>query len=70
MATTLIHEPRQTIERADDPFHDPLLGVIAAAFIVLALVIVILTGLVIWGVEYRTPAWNSNSYPPPVVHRW
>jgi hypothetical protein len=70
MATTLIHEPQQTIERADDPFHDPLLGAIAVVFIVLALVIVMLTGLIIWGVEYGTPAWNSNSYPPPVVHRW
>jgi hypothetical protein len=70
MATTLIDEPRQTIERADDPFHDPLPGVIAAAFIVLAPVIVMLTGLIMWGVEYRTPAWNSNSYPPPVVYRW
>jgi hypothetical protein len=70
MATTLIDEPRQTMESADDPFHDPLLGAIAAVLFVLALVIVMMTGLIIWGVQYRTPGWNSNSYPAPVVHRW
>jgi hypothetical protein len=70
MATTLTHHAQQAMAAADDPFHDPLLGGIAAAFLVLALVIVMLTGLVIWGVEYRTPAWNSNSYPAPVAHRW
>ena len=69
MATTLTHHTQQAAA-ADDPFHDPLLGGIGAAFLVLALVIVMLTGLVIWGVEYRTPSWNSNSYPAPVVHRW
>jgi len=70
MATTLTHHIQHAAGAADDPFHDPLLGGIAGAFVVLALVIVILTGLVIWVVEYRKPAWNSNSYPAPVVHRW
>lgn len=21
-----------------------------------------------WGVEIRTPPWNANSFPPPIVH--
>jgi thiosulfate reductase cytochrome b subunit len=54
----------------DDPFHDPALGGVAFAFVILGLVILVLTGLLIWGVEYRTPSWNANSYPPPIAHRW
>ncbi|MBI2189426.1 MAG: hypothetical protein HYU37_20205 [Acidobacteria bacterium] len=72
MATTLI-DPKQAppdVIGTDDPFHDPVLGGIAIVFVLLGLVIVLLTGLIHWGVEYRSPPWNANSYPPPVVHRW
>ena len=70
MATTVRnvrHAPSGTNE---DPFHDPVVIGIGVAFAVMALLIVLLTGLIHWGVEYRTPPWNANSYPPPVVHRW
>ncbi|HEY5618574.1 MAG TPA: hypothetical protein VIK60_11565 [Vicinamibacterales bacterium] len=71
MATSLVHTATLgAAGAADDPFHDPLMGGVAAAFILLGVVILVLTGLLIWGVEYRTPSWNSHSYPPPVVHRW
>jgi hypothetical protein len=55
---------------ADDPLHDLGMAGVAAAFVVLGLVILVLTGVVIWGVQYRSPGWNAHSYPPPVVHRW
>lgn len=54
----------------DDPFHDPLMGGIGLAFLLVGVAILLLTGLIHWGVEYQTPPWNANSYPPPVVHRW
>ena len=53
---------------ADDPFHDPLMLGIGIVFILVALVILSLTGLFYWGVEYGTPPWNAHSFPPPVVH--
>lgn len=52
----------------DDPFHDPLLLGIGIAFFILAVVILALTGLIHWGVEYQAPPWNANSFPPPVPH--
>jgi hypothetical protein len=55
---------------AGDPFHDPVLGGIGIAVVFVCVAILLLTGLIHWGVEYRTPPWNANSYPPPVVHRW
>jgi len=72
MGTTPIDPDRARPETTDtdDPFHDPLLGGIGIAFVLLAIAIVLLTGLIHWGVEYRTPPWNANSYPPPIVHRW
>lgn len=71
MATALVHDGRHSaIGAADDPFHDPGMAGVAAALVVLGLVILILTGVVIWGVQYRSPGWNAHSYPPPVVHRW
>ena len=70
MATALLDERRNAPDAADDPFHDPAMGAVAAAFIVVGLVILVLTGIVIWGVQYRSPGWNAHSYPPPIVHRW
>lgn len=61
------HIPSGTNE---DPFHDPLMIGIGLVFAVMAVLIVLLTGLIHWGVEYQSPPWNANSYPPPVVHRW
>lgn len=69
MATALIND-RQGATSADDPFHDPGMGVVAATFLVIGLVILVLTGVVIWGVQYRSPGWNAHSYPAPIVHRW
>jgi len=52
----------------DDPFHDPLLIGIGIVFIVVALVIVALTGLFYWGAVYDAPSWSAHSFPPPIVH--
>ena len=52
----------------DDPFHDPAMLGIGIAFIVMLLVILVLTGLIHWGIEYQSPSWNSHAYPPAVVH--
>jgi hypothetical protein len=52
----------------DDPFHDPVLRWIGVAFVLLIVAIVLLTGLVQWGVEYQSPAWNSHAYPPAIAH--
>jgi hypothetical protein len=66
---TVVHQPKQTSPNlTDDPFHDPLLKGVGVAFIVLALVVLALTGLLIWGVQYGTPPWSANSFPPPIVH--
>lgn len=71
MPTALVHEKTHAaMGAADDPFHDRAMAGVAAAFVVLGLVILVLTGVVIWGVQYRSPGWNAHSYPPPVVHRW
>lgn len=71
MATTLIDKNEHAaVGASDDPFHEPAMAGVAAAFVVLGLVILVLTGVVIWGVQYRSPGWNAHSYPPPVVHRW
>lgn len=43
---------------------------IGIAFALVGLAILLLTGLIHWGVEYQAPPCNANSYPPPVVHRW
>lgn len=69
MATALRQEdatPPQT--GMDDPFHDPLMVGIGIVVFLLAVVILALTGLIHWGVEYHMPPWNANSFPPPVVH--
>ena len=52
----------------DDPFHDPVVIGIGIAFVVVAIVILALTGLFTWGNLYGTPSWNSHAFPPPVVH--
>ena len=67
--STMVHRSKETFpDPTDDPFHDPLLKGIGAAFVALALIVLVLTGLMIWGVQYRTPSWNANSFPPPIVH--
>jgi hypothetical protein len=70
MATALIDNRNAATSGTDDPFHDPGMAAVAAAFVVVGLVILVLTGVVIWGVQYRSPGWNAHSYPPPIVHRW
>ena len=52
----------------DDPFHDPLLIGIGIVFILVALLIVALTGLFYWGTVYHAPSWGANSFPSPIVH--
>jgi hypothetical protein len=52
----------------EDPFHDPVLMWIGLAFVLMLIVIVVLTGVVHWGVEYQSPSWNSHAYPPAIVH--
>lgn len=52
----------------DDPFHDPWLIGIGIVFILVALVILAMTGLFYWGTVYHAPPWGANSFPPPVVH--
>lgn len=52
----------------EDPFHDPLLLAIGIAFVVMVIAILVLTGLIHWGIEYQAPAWNSHAYPPPIAH--
>jgi hypothetical protein len=52
----------------DDPFHDPLIGGIGIAVLVITIVIFALGGLLHWGVMYHSPAWSSHSYPPAIVH--
>ena len=52
----------------DDPFHDPLLIGIGVAFVLVAIVILALTGLITWGSLYSSPSWSSHSFPPATVH--
>ena len=52
----------------EDPFHDPLMRAIGIVFVVMIIAIVLLTGLLHWGVEYQSPSWSSHAYPPPIVH--
>jgi hypothetical protein len=53
---------------ADDPFHDPVVIGIGIAFVVVAIVILALTGLFTWGNLYGSPSWSSHAFPPAVVH--
>jgi hypothetical protein len=52
----------------DDPFHDPVIIGIGIAFVVVAIVILALTGLFIWGNLYGSPSWSSHAFPPAIVH--
>ena len=52
----------------DDPFHDPLLLGIGIVFVLVAIVILALSGLFYWGTAYHAPSWGANSFPPPIVH--
>jgi hypothetical protein len=56
------------IAPGDDPFHDPLLLGIGIAFVVVAIVILALTGLFTWGNLYGSPSWSSHAFPPAVAH--
>jgi hypothetical protein len=53
---------------ADDPFHDPVMIGIAITFVVMAIVILALTGLFTWGNLYGSPSWSSHAFPPAVSH--
>ena len=75
--TTALHLLREKFARTpadpptgvnDDPFHDPVLLWIGVAFVLMLVAIVLLTGLVHWGVEYQSPSWNSHAYPLPIAH--
>jgi hypothetical protein len=44
-----------------------LLG-IGIAYGLVTLVVLALTGLLVWGVQYGVPPWNAHSFPPPLVH--
>jgi hypothetical protein len=52
----------------DDPFHDPIVIGIGVAFIVVALLILVMTGLFTWGNLYGAPSWNSHAFPPAIAH--
>jgi len=69
VATVLTHqEAPPVIAVNDDPFHDPVVIGIGIAFVVLAFVILALTGLFTWGNLYGAPPWNSHAFPPSVAH--
>jgi hypothetical protein len=55
------------VEGLDDPFHDPLLGLIGAMIALVVVLNLALGGLYFWGVQYQSPSWNSRSYPAPLV---
>jgi len=61
-------EPPPAAGTDEDPFHDPLLRGIGIVFVLMFVAIVLLTGLVHWGVEYQNPPWNSHAYPPAITH--
>jgi hypothetical protein len=52
----------------EDPFHDPLARWIGIGFVLMIAATLVLTGLLHWGVEYRSPSWSSHAYPPAIVH--
>jgi hypothetical protein len=67
----VISDTRLAHERGsgfDDPFHDPMLIGIGIVFVLVAIVILALSGLLYWGNVYHTPSWGVNSFPPPMVH--
>jgi hypothetical protein len=67
--TVLTHPGDQPFPSgADDPFHDPVVIGIGIAFVVVALVILALTGLFMWGSLYDAPSWSSHAFPPAVAH--
>jgi hypothetical protein len=69
VATVLTHQEGPPVTAGnDDPFHDPVVIGIGIAFVILALVILALTGLFTWGNLYGAPPWNSHAFPPAVAH--
>jgi hypothetical protein len=71
MATAVLTEQtsiRGNASGADDPFHDPLMLGIGIAFVVVAIGILTMTCLFMWGSMYHMPSWGAGSFPPPIVH--
>jgi hypothetical protein len=67
--TAITHHTIPSVaEPDDDPFHDPIVIGIGIAFVVVAIVTLVLMGLFIWGNLYGAPSWNSHAFPPAVVH--
>lgn len=48
-----------------DAFHDPLMGIVAAALFLAAVAMAIALGFGYWAVQYDRPSWNVHSVPPP-----
>ena len=69
---TLVSQPTLPLAPSlpvnDDPFHDPVVLGIGIAFIVVAILILALTGLFLWGNLYHAPSWSSHAFPPAVTH--
>lgn len=69
MNALLTHSVDQPVPSdTDDPFHDPVVIGIGIAFVVVAITILVLTGLFTWGNLYGSPSWNSHAFPPAVAH--
>ena len=65
---TSLPSPPVPPDGADDPFHDPIVIGIGIAFIVLAIVVLALTGLFTWGNLYGEPSWSAHAFPPAIAH--
>ena len=69
MHTVITHSGASPVTSGtDDPFHDPVVIGIGVAFVVVALLILVLTGLFMWGNLYGAPSWNSHAFPPAIAH--
>ena len=69
MGTALTHRAAPPVTTGDDdPFHDPVVIGIGITFILVAVVILALTGLFTWGNLYGAPPWNSHAFPPSIPH--
>lgn len=69
MGTVLLHQEAPPVTAGnEDPFHDPIVIGIGITFVIVALVILALTGLFTWGNLYGAPPWDSHAFPPAVAH--